>query len=306
MKTTEIFVEQVIIGGLVMLIGYILFQQNILDYLECLSSHFTNIKPFGQISLGALLVGTAYLIGMVYDRFTDTLFQDLERHCRWSYVLKHVNSKEDMENVLRCVKFCIELYAENIYRISVLSSVTACQKEDYFRRRLRLTRAFATLIPGLSIAVILQMSIDCTNDPWYKFKAALIPVSYLLAFLVKNVPAVISKNDNGWRFITGENPPKTNGKKEKIKRYCNNHTSKFKRSLLPSILSDRAFQILFFIFMILALVTTILLRNIKYFIIMVIGIIFSMIVAWTWWRIYHTYFQFLRDFYEANFGEKSK
>jgi hypothetical protein len=292
MRTTEIFVEQVIIGGLVILIGYILFPQDAEKCLKCFDD------TFAQISLGALMVGAAYLIGIVYDRFTDTMFQDLERHCRWSYLL----SKKGFYKVLECVKLDKDPYPEHHYRIAILTSDFAVQKEEYFRRRLRLTRAFATLIPGVSIAIVLYMSSDFTNELWYKFKAALIPVAYLLAFLLKNTD---------WEFIRGEIPPKTDDfntekKKEKIETYCKNHKSKRKRSVLLFIFCDSACVVLFFIFWSITSVQTALTKQIKFTTVMLAGTILATIVTWAWWRIYHTYFDLLKDFSDANNGEQSK
>jgi len=292
MKTTEIFVEQVIIGGLVILIGYILFPQDVEKCLKCFDG------TFAQISLGVLLVGAAYLIGIVYDRLTDTMFQDLERHCRWSYLF----SKKGFDEVWECVQSDKDPYPENQYRIAVLKSDSAVYKEDYFRRRLRLTRAFATLIPGVSIAIVLHIYKGCTNEAWYTFKAALIPVAYLLAFLSKNTK---------YEFIRGEIPPKTNDfnteeKKKKIETYCENYKSKRKRNFLLFTFFDRAFIVLFFIFWCITIVEAFLSEQIKFISVMLAGTILATIVTWTWWRIYYTYFDFLKDFSEANKGEKSK
>jgi hypothetical protein len=71
LKTTELFVEQVIIGGLVLLAS-----------ASLVSPHL--ISEVLEINLGGALaiVGIIYLIGIVYDRFADTLLQDLEGHNR--------------------------------------------------------------------------------------------------------------------------------------------------------------------------------------------------------------------------------
>jgi hypothetical protein len=295
MKTTEIFAEQVIIGGLVMLIGYILFPQDVENFLNCLNG------TFAQISIGVLLVGAAYLIGIVYDRFTDTMFQDLERNCRWNYLL----SEKDSDDVLECVKSNKDPYPENIYRMEVMQSESAAHKEDYFRRRLRLTRAFATLIPGISIAIVIYMSTDWTNEPWYKIKAAMIPLAYLLAFL--------SKNKKKCKLIRGYSPPKTYYKRKDVKKeeeiidYCKKYKSEDQRSLLRFILLDRTCQILLVFMILAAFYATVSKKNgYIYIIIMLIGTILATIVIWTWWRIYNTYFRFLADFSEANKGEKTK
>jgi hypothetical protein len=230
------------------------------------------------------------------------MFQDLERHCRWSYVLKGIDGEEELKPVLNDIDSEVDLYPEHRYRIAVLKSDSAVYKEDYFRRRLRLTRAFATLIPGVSIAIVLYMSTGYTNEAWYTFKAALIPVAYLLAFLSKNTK---------YEFIRGKIPPKTNDfnteeKKEKIKAYCKKHKSKRKRRVLLFICCDSACIVLFFIFWCITTVEAALSKQIKFISVMLAGTILAMIVTWTWWRIYHTYFDLLKDFSDANNGEQSK
>jgi hypothetical protein len=283
MKTTEVFVEQVIIGGLVMLIGYILFQPQIHARLQGCATTLPGNQVFIQISLGALLAGAAYLIGIVYDRFTDTMFQDLEL----DYALKGIKSATELGE---------DPYPETDYRMALLQYDAAAQREDYFRRRLRLTRAFATLIPGITVATVLCISRGSSSESWYKFEAAVIPVAYLLAFLSKNTDC---------QSIRGQIPRKTNDK-EKTVEYWQKHGSEAKSAFWRSIRSDSACLILFVIFMSLAAVQACLSARITLSIIMLAGTILAALVTWCWWRIYHTYFAFIKNFYQSGVGNKSK
>jgi len=339
MKTTEVFVEQMIIGGLIMLTGYILFPVEVHGWLLRFQS------TFAQISIGALLTGSAYLIGTVYDRFTDTIFQDLEKHCRLSYALEGIKSESELEN---------DPYPETIYRMAVLSNDTAAQREDYFRRRLRLTRAFATLIPGITAAVILYLSTCYTNEHWYVLKTAMIPLAYLLAFLYKNL---------NWKFLKKRRPPRTDDeenvrkywnkqfkkkeeekeeeeeekeekekkeKKEKklwrfifsVKNYWENLYKKKKQEkekkgeekgerknwqLLRCIFTDIACLILLFTLLCLGGIQIFRSGYYKDIIIVILtGIIMAGIVTWSWWRIYHTYFAFVKDYYISIKGDEIK
>jgi hypothetical protein len=304
MKTTEIFVEQVIIGGLVMLIGYMMFPNAVRDWFGSFGG------TLAQFSAGALLVGAAYLIGIVYDRFTDTMFKDLERCRRWIYMFKSrpklaealdsMESGEELKGkVLKMVR-----YPETAYRMTVLKHDSAAQREDYYRRRLRLTRAFATLIPGISIALVLSASTGCTNGPWYKFKVAMIPVGYLLAFLSKDTDFVPESVRIRFvrEFIWGDSPPRTDAE------HITGDVKKWNRSFLVSVVRDSSCEILFLVFFIVALLHGLQTgRNLAInIVIMLAGTILAMVVAWCWWRIYHTYLSFIEKFSESVEKEKSK
>ena len=304
MKTTEIFVEQVIIGGLVMLIGYMLFPDAVQEWFDSFGG------TLAQFSFGALLVGGAYLIGMVYDRFTDTMFKDLERCRRWVYMFKsRPKLKEALDSMepgeeLKGKVLKMAQYPETAYRMKVLKNDSAAQREDYYRRRLRLTRAFATLIPGISIALVLSTSTNCTNEAWYKFKVAMIPVGYLLAFLSKDsgfFPESIRTNFVP-EFISGDSPPRTDAEK------LTSDVKKWNRSFLASVIRDSSCKILFVVFLIVAMLHG--LQTGENFtiniVVMLVGTILAMVVAWCWWRIYDTYLNFIEKFSESVEKEKSK
>jgi hypothetical protein len=287
MNTTEIFVEQMIIGGLIMLTGYILFPVEIHGWLLRFQS------PFAQISIGAVLTGFAYLIGTVYDRFTDTIFQDLEKHCRLSYALKGIKSESELET---------DPYPETIYRMAVVGSDSAVQREDYFRRRIRLTRAFATLIPAISAAMILTSSTCYNGEPWYMVKAAAIPLSYLIAFLYKNIDT---------DFLKYIRPPRTDNEKL-LKRYWRKQFRKKDNEekhwkLLRSIFADFACWILLLTILILGIIQIIQSGNdMQIVIFMFTGIVTAGVVTWSWWRIYLTYFAFVKNYYVSINGEEIK
>ena len=71
MSTTELVVEQLIIGALVVVAAVALVSPDLL-------SHAVDVE-LGEV-LGIL--AAVYLAGIVYDRIGDTLIQDMERHAR--------------------------------------------------------------------------------------------------------------------------------------------------------------------------------------------------------------------------------
>ena len=82
MKTTELFVEQVLIGFMVLLVGALVFWGDVYAFALKRSD-----KSLDLIVTGGILIGTAYLIGMVYDRIADTLLQDIEAQGRLQFAL---------------------------------------------------------------------------------------------------------------------------------------------------------------------------------------------------------------------------
>ena len=83
MKTTELFVEQVLIGFMVLLVGALIFWGDVYAFALKRSD-----KSLDLIVIGGILIGTAYLIGMVYDRIADTLLQDIEAQGRLQFALR--------------------------------------------------------------------------------------------------------------------------------------------------------------------------------------------------------------------------
>ena len=73
MRTPEIFVEQVLIGFLVLLIPGLIWWDRFAPAW---------VAPSDKLFTGAALAGAAYLLGIVYDRVTDTLLEDVDQHFR--------------------------------------------------------------------------------------------------------------------------------------------------------------------------------------------------------------------------------
>lgn len=69
MKTTEIFVEQVLIGLLVLAIGGLPYWK----WCEV-------CKAWDDLGKGVLLIAVAYLLGIIFDRYADTLLSRVEQY----------------------------------------------------------------------------------------------------------------------------------------------------------------------------------------------------------------------------------
>jgi hypothetical protein len=140
MKTTELFVEQVLIGIAVLFTGCLLVAP---DRLRGLLD-----ADFGEV---ALLAGGAYLLGMFFDRFADTLLQDTEQQHR---LLRGLRAYYRQGGDLRTDPF-----PENRWRARLwFSTDAATAQATYLRSRMRLTRAVAVLLPALGVAVALELT----------------------------------------------------------------------------------------------------------------------------------------------------
>jgi hypothetical protein len=87
MKTTELFVEQTLTGFLVLTVAAAPFLS-----WEQLEKIPVEAKGGIDISSAAGAIGAAYLLGVIFDRFADTL---LERFNRWNRLLFAIELKEE-------------------------------------------------------------------------------------------------------------------------------------------------------------------------------------------------------------------
>lgn len=332
MKTTEVFIEQVIIGCLVLLVCFLLAASSktitISQSTDRLALVFQNegsksdrdltvdshkakepqetkggeANPknedinekkkedtilinilFANISIGLLIIGAAYLIGIVYDRCADTLFQDLERKCRLNYAL---SGKDNLFQLFNdpFPEFK-DPFPEHKYRMAVFKSWRALDHERYLRTRLRLTRSLSTLVPVIAMAIIIKNS--GFNNPY--LNALWVPITYLVAFCVINIPNRIT-------------PPKTNQIASVIS-YWLRKKCKGNFKFTCNCLSDRIHWT-FFMSIILLCIGLQLRKECDCFlqanlILACTGIVLTIIMTWSWWRIYETYFGFIKDFYTS-------
>ncbi len=152
MKTTEVFVEQVIIGFIVLGVIVLLAPADLLDIWP--PGRNTADGPgqtsfLQQIGIGGVLVGVAYLLGIVYDRVADTLFQHWEQHGRLKVAL--ADQKADALPIKG------DLFPEDRVRHFVLKCSGLADHAGYLRTRLRLTRALATLMPAVGVAAMSNL-----------------------------------------------------------------------------------------------------------------------------------------------------
>lgn len=143
MNATEVYVEQVIIGGLVLLIAVVLW----LGGVPPLSIFGWPLTPTVIVLLAA-----AYLIGMLFDRIADTLLERIEKRQR-------------LERALTVWKHRPwgDPWPEDEYRAAVFRNEHLVEQFNYLRIRLRLSRAVAVLAPAGTVALLVYL--ECCWRP---------------------------------------------------------------------------------------------------------------------------------------------
>jgi hypothetical protein len=159
MKTTEIFVEQVIIGFLVLLIAALPFYPAVMGQSKL-------VEGWGaSFSFAAAAVGAAYLLGIVFERFADSLVAGLTEYQR-----RRIADPGHWWG----------RYPEARLRIAILrAGGSSAEWHDYLRSRVRLSRAFAVFLPGLSFAGVLALRPELPR--WW---LAMVLAAYVAALVV--------------------------------------------------------------------------------------------------------------------------
>jgi hypothetical protein len=281
LKTTELVAEQVLIGLLVIsIVALVAYDpENPIIILN-------NKSSVDLILTGGLLIGAAYLIGMVYDRMADTLLQDIESHGRLQFALRSFKIKDCGTD--RYTVPTADPFEEGKYRILVLDNSQATDHMEYLRSRIRLTRALATLIPGIMVSLLLAMDWGRASAAW-KAVAITVPLVYAVVFFLK----VMKRKELFKR------PPKTY-QLEEVRKYMYRARMLRDNSSPPRHVLWLLFQDEVWIgLLILAIAASILVlstRSYDRLSIAFLGLALTIVVGWSWWRICGTFYAFLRDY----------
>lgn len=279
MKTTEIFIEQVLIGLLVLAIGVLPYinrcwLNTILDSID---------KSTGIVALGSAgIVALAYLLGIVFDRFADTLLSRVEQYYRLKFAIK-CKSPEDQRSKS-------DPYPEESLRAKIWgNSGRTADWIDYLRSRIRLSRSLAVFIPALTLSSLLLAGRSLVSRYVLLIILGVISLVYALSFIWVAFMVYDPNQSSKCKKLKFPKLPKT---------YDRNFESKmgdyFRWKREPTTIAAG----------LLALTAVIL---VTYFAqkdssnlfktvpILLIGGGISALSAWSWWRITKTFMQFLID-----------
>ena len=174
MKTTELFVEQTLTGLLILAAGAAPFLS--WEKLEKLPGE---AKGGIDISSAAGAIGIAYLLGVIFDRFADTL---LERINRWNRLLFAIELKKENKSLSPDDPF-----PEDRLQIEVIhKGHEAWEWMDYLRSRIRIARAMAVFVPAVTLSMELAVGFRA-HPGTIKAALALVVAAYVAAFLASRI-----------------------------------------------------------------------------------------------------------------------
>jgi hypothetical protein len=266
MKTTELFVEQTLTGFLILAAGAAPFLS--WEKVEKLSGQ---AKGGVDISSAAGAIGIAYLLGVVFDRFADTL---LERINRWNRLLFAIDLKEENKALSPDDPF-----PEDRLQIEVIhKGDEAWEWMDYLRSRIRIARAMALFVPAVTLS--MQLAIGFRAHPgMIKAVLAIVVAAYVAAFLGSRILERSSRRlPKTYDLHTDED--------------CQGARAKMR------VTTEPAFWLgVFLVALGLALIAVGTgPGRAGMAAVLGTGAVLTGISVWAWWRTTETFMQFLRDF----------
>jgi hypothetical protein len=168
---------------------------------------------------------------------------------------------------------------------------------SYLRSRIRLTRALTSLTPAMTVGCLMMLlNQDGDSSPRRLVVAITMAVVYALAYVIK-----VSGND----AIRGYRPPKTyhlidGGKYQEYKKKIQGTSSS--GGLLRFIMRHERLSWLVLLLTAGSIIIAILDRRPSLTVIPIVGLLLTMLIGWSWWRISKTFMTLLIDY--DRFGGK--
>ena len=266
MKTTELFVEQTLTGFLVLTAAAAPFLS-----WETLQDLPEEAKGGIDISSAAGAIGAAYLLGVIFDRFADTL---LERVNRWNRLLFAIELKEENKALSTDDPF-----PEDRLQIEVIhQGDEAWEWMDYLRSRIRVARAMTAFVPALTLSMALAIGLRDRPD-MVKAVLASVVAAYVAAFFVNQILERSSR---------------------KLPKTYDLHTDEDCRGARAKMRATREPVFWLGVFLLALGLGLIPLGagpgRAAMAAMLATGAVLTGISAWAWWRLTETFMQFLRDF----------
>jgi hypothetical protein len=266
MKTTELFVEPTLTGFLVLTAAAAPFLS-----WETLQELPDEAQGGIDIGSAAGAIGVAYLLGIIFDRFADTL---LARFNRWNRLLFAIELKKANEALSP-----EDPFPEDRLQIEVIhQGDEAWEWMDYIRARIRISRAMTAFAPALTLS--MELAIGLRDRPAI-IRAVLFSVAaaYVAAFIVSEILERSSlRLPKTYHLRTDED--------------CRGARAKTRAAREP----------LFWLAVFLLVVGLGLIplgagpNRTAMSAVFATGVVLSAIAAWAWWRTTLTFMEYLRDF----------
>jgi len=281
-KTTELYLEQVFIGFLIIAIGA-------LPWLPDLWRSLEDIKAVVGIVGGSAALGLAFLIGIPFDRLADTLLERLDKRNRTELAL--TNAKGRYVSSDKSAQFP-DLYPEDRLLIAGRRKAGPIVNSlDYHRSRIRLARALAVFGPALTFIATLAVArweeteirfVQLPVGLWFSVIVAAYLVWMLLVFDVDDLPRT-------------DDPKLLSDNDSLFEKGADHRIVKYNKSEMRAWHAETRSWI---VPLLLLLASTVIglatIRNHSTVLLTALGgAALTALCAWTWWRISSTYRTFL-------------
>lgn len=299
MSTTELYVEQV-------LIGFLVIAALLMPWLPEVWSFGWPTDTIPAIIGGSVVLGLAFLIGVPFDRLADTLTERLERFGLLLRVFKKSEGK-GLPPGADNDRWDPDPYPENEHLMAGLTTDEEMLRDrlDYHRARIRLSRALAVYAPALTATTIVGLWRYGSRDPRWGTRDPLLPLSSEFgAWLPYLALLVVVLFYFVWmRLVVGGELPRTN---DPTSQWVAVARGLVRRGRVVDPVVDtpglwlrdpRTFgapAALFLVMTAFVIVTNCPLLMFALF----MGFAGCALSAWSWWRITETYRSFIRDVYE--------
>lgn len=282
MKTTEFYLEQVLIGFLIVAIGALPW---IPEYWPKIEETKAVINLIGG---SAAALGLAFWLGIPFDRLADTLSDRLDKRNRLIIALDEYTAMKNGRKELKA-----DPYPEHQYMITCRHAKGAVIKIlEYYRARIRLSRAIA--VYGPAITAIATFAV-----PYWVKGTHIIPGYAVLWFGIVGLSYCI------WIsiFSYGEDLPSTRDEAKFAefadgRKRTKDHVKVYEESEFVAWRSEWRGWIAPVLLLLIALVYGLIkvCERPEVLATACAGTILTAVSAWSWWRISTTYRKFLLDY----------
>jgi hypothetical protein len=278
-KTTELYLEQVFIGFLILAIASV-------PWIPFLWDHLKDINTAIGLAGGSAALGLAFWLGIPFDRLADTLLDRLDRRNRLDFALRLPDKRKPEETKDE------DPYPENQYLIACRKqTATVIRTWDYLRSRIRLSRALAAYGPALTMVAtfsVAHRTVDGTQiglstaGGWFAIVIAAYSVWMILVLIVPKDAKLPRTDQVEARKAYEAKRKEIDG--SKIKGELSAWFAEWQTWLVPVLL-----------------IATSLIYGSRHldrpeaFWIAIGGTALTILSVWSWWRISTTYRDFLLD-----------
>jgi hypothetical protein len=276
MNFAEVYIEPLFVGGLTIVMIAIPFQCELASIIEG-----TGLLDSQELVTGATIVGLAYLIGTIVDRFIDTCLEDLERHnrARFAYCVEKRPQTPSSDP-----------YPEDRYRVSVMAAEgKAADWLGSLRTRLRLMRAAAFTLPGITFGAALVFFAARFSQPRVAEYGG-----YVLIAAYAAVPSIRSIFRCKYGRADRWSPPRTDS--PKLERYATVRGIAQRGDRSKNLFMDVAlnpFILVAATLILVAVAMTVATRNVPAIAGIAFGGLLSAASGWAWWRTSGTFMTYV-------------